>query len=44
MSYDSIKKKLDSGRIVILDGAMGSELEKNGAKMDKNPSQNRLEN
>ncbi len=36
MSYDIIKKKLDSGRIVILDGAMGSELEKNGAKMDKN--------
>ena len=36
MSYNFIKEKLDNGKLVILDGAMGSELEKNGAKMDKN--------
>ncbi len=36
MSYKLIKEKLDNGKLVILDGAMGSELEKNGAKMDKN--------
>ena len=35
MSYNLIKEKLDNGKLVILDGAMGSELEKNGAKMDK---------
>ena len=35
MSYNFIKEKLDNGKLVILDGAMGSELEKNGAKMDK---------
>ena len=35
MSYDTVKKKLDNGKLVILDGAMGSELEKNGAQMDK---------
>ena len=34
MSYDTVKK-LDNGKLVILDGAMGSELEKNGAQMDK---------
>ena len=36
MSYKLVKEKLDNGKLVILDGAMGSELEKNGAKMDKN--------
>ena len=35
MSYNIVKEKLDNGKLVILDGAMGSELEKNGAKMDK---------
>ena len=35
MSYKLVKEKLDNGKLVILDGAMGSELEKNGAKMDK---------
>ncbi len=35
MSYNIVKEKLDIGKLVILDGAMGSELEKNGAKMDK---------
>ena len=35
MSYNFVKEKLDNGKLVILDGAMGSELEKNGAKMDK---------
>ena len=36
MSYKLIKEKLDNNKLIILDGAMGSELEKNGAKMDKN--------
>ena len=35
MSYNLIKEKLDNNKLVILDGAMGSELEKSGAKMDK---------
>ena len=35
MSYNFVKEKLDNGKLVILDGAMGSELEKNGAQMDK---------
>ena len=35
MSYNIVKEKLDNGKLVILDGAMESELEKNGAKMDK---------
>ena len=35
MTYNIVKEKLDNGKLVILDGAMGSELEKNGAKMDK---------
>ena len=35
MSYNIVKEKLDNGKLVILDGAMGSELEKNGAQMDK---------
>tara|TARA_Y100000817_G_C16843060_1_gene538912 strand:+ start:975 stop:1889 length:915 start_codon:yes stop_codon:yes gene_type:complete len=36
MSYQVIKEKLDTNKLVILDGAMGSELEKKGAQMDKN--------
>ena len=36
MSYSNIKKKLESGQVVILDGALGAELEKVGAPMDKN--------
>ena len=35
MSYNIVKEKLENGKLVILDGAMGSELEKNGAQMDK---------
>jgi len=35
MSYSFIKQKLDQGRIVILDGGIGAELEKSGADMDK---------
>ena len=35
MSYSFIKQKLDQGRIVILDGGIGAELEKNGANMDQ---------
>ena len=36
MPYNLINEKLENGKLVILDGAMGSELEKSGAKMDKN--------
>ena len=36
MTYSNIKKKLESGKVVILDGAIGCELEKVGAPMDKN--------
>ena len=35
MSYSSIKEKLESNKVIILDGGMGAELEKKGAKMDK---------
>ena len=35
MSYDQIKTKLENNKIVILDGGMGAELEKNCAEMDK---------
>ena len=35
MSYDPIKTKLENNKIIILDGGMGAELEKNGAEMDK---------
>ena len=34
MSYSFIKQKLDQGRVVILDGGIGAELEKSGADMD----------
>ena len=35
MSYSSIKEKLESNKVIILDGGMGAELEKKGAKMHK---------
>ena len=34
-NYKYIQDKLNNGKIVILDGANGSELEKRGAKMDR---------
>ena len=34
MAYASIKRRLDSGDIVILDGATGTELQRRGAPMD----------
>ena len=36
MSYSDIENKLNSGKIIILDGGMGAELEKLGASMDNN--------
>ena len=35
MSYSSIQQKLKNKKTIILDGGMGAELEKNGAKMDE---------
>ena len=35
MSYSFIKQRLDQGKIIILDGGIGAELEKNGANMDQ---------
>ena len=35
MSYSDIENKLNSGKIIILDGGIGAELEKNGANMDQ---------
>ena len=35
MSYSLIHKKLENKKTIILDGGMGAELEKNGAKMDE---------
>ena len=34
MSYSFIKQRLDQGKIIILDGGIGAELEKNGANVD----------
>lgn len=34
MAYGSIKQRLDSGDVVILDGATGTELQRRGAPMD----------
>ena len=34
-NYKYIQDKLNNGKIVILDGANGSELEKRGARMDR---------
>ena len=36
MSYTFIQDKIDQGKIILLDGGIGAELEKKGAKMDKN--------
>ena len=36
MSYTFIQEKIDQGKIIVLDGGIGAELEKKGAKMDKN--------
>ena len=35
MSYSSIHEKLKNKKTIILDGGLGAELEKNGAKMDE---------
>jgi len=35
VSYSSIQEKLENKKTIILDGGMGAELEKNGAKMDE---------
>ena len=35
MSYKFIEEKINNNKLVILDGAMGSELEKKGALMTK---------
>jgi methionine synthase I (cobalamin-dependent) len=34
MAYDRLKKRLDAGQIVVLDGATGTELQRRGAPMD----------
>ena len=34
MSYWQLKKRLDAGETLILDGATGTELQRRGAKMD----------
>ena len=35
MAYNSIKQRLENNDTIILDGAIGAELEKKGAKMHK---------
>ena len=35
MSYSSIEKRLANGKTIILDGGIGGELQKVGAKMDE---------
>ena len=35
MSYSSIEKRLANGKTIILDGGIGGELQKIGAKMDE---------
>ena len=34
MSYIDIKRRLDAGEIVVLDGGTGTELQRRGAQMD----------
>jgi methionine synthase I (cobalamin-dependent) len=34
MSYDALKKRLDAGHVVILDGGTGTELQRRGVPMD----------
>ncbi len=36
MSYNLIQEKINEGKIILLDGGIGAELEKKGAKMDQN--------
>ena len=38
MAYNLIKQRLENNDIIILDGAIGAELEKKGAKMHKDLS------
>jgi S-methylmethionine-dependent homocysteine/selenocysteine methylase len=33
MAYDRLKKRLDDGQSVILDGAMGTELQRRGIRL-----------
>ena len=35
MSYANIQEKINNNKIIILDGGIGGELQKVGAKMDK---------
>ena len=35
MTYSFIEEKLNQGKTIILDGGIGGELQKIGAKMDK---------
>ena len=42
MSYKFIEEKLNNNKLVILDGAMGSKLEKKGALMDNWRSRKRV--
>ena len=35
MTYSLIEEKLNQGKTIILDGGIGGELQKLGAKMDK---------
>ena len=35
MSYAIIQERIDNHKIIILDGGIGGELQKIGAKMDK---------
>ena len=35
MTYSLIKNRLDKGETIILDGGIGGELQKVGAKMDQ---------
>ena len=35
MSYSHVKERLDTNKVIILDGGIGGELERIGAKMDR---------
>ncbi|NDB26813.1 MAG: homocysteine S-methyltransferase family protein, partial [Actinobacteria bacterium] len=34
MSYKDVKRRLDAGEVIVLDGATGTELQRRGAQMD----------
>ena len=34
-NYDGVKKRLDGGEVVLLDGAISTEIEKRGVQMDR---------